>query len=218
MDSQRIKPVLLGAFLGTLCVLFGISWAIYLVVNHDGIHKRLEQGMKAREAAMAPALVDKPASKTHLHEDGAVHEHVSQPKTHHGEDQPEEAHGHNALSGGKDNDDGHKHHSGNLPEEAHKRLARGHAHWMGLGILAICLSLMLAFLDAPLRVKTIGSAMTGIGAIVYPVSWIVMGFKTTALGIEGAQEAALPFVALSVPLVLLGLIICLFYLVRQAFR
>jgi hypothetical protein len=218
MDSRQIKPVLSGAFLGTLCVLFGISWAIYLVLNHDGIHERLEQGMKARRAATAPALVEKPASNAHPHADGAVHEHAAQPKAHNEEDPSQEAHGHNAPLEGKDNDDGHKHHSGNLPEEAHKRLARGHAHWMGLGILSICLSLMLAFLDAPARVKTLGSAVIGIGALIYPVSWIYMGFKTTALGIEASQEAALPFVAFSVPFVLFGLIICLYYLIRQTFR
>jgi hypothetical protein len=77
---------------------------------------------------------------------------------------------------------------------------------------------MLAFLDAPARVKTLGSAVIGIGALIYPVSWIYMGFKTTALGIEASQEAALPFVAISLPFVLFGLIICLYYLIRQTFR
>ncbi len=218
MDSQRIRPVLAGAFLGTLCVLFGISWAVYLVLNHDGIHRRLEEGLKAREAALPAALAEKPAPNAHTHADGAVHEHGPKTAAHHDEDRPESTRGHSAEPEVKDGAGAHEHHGGNLNEEAHKRLARGHAHWMGLGILAISLSLMLAFLDAPPLVKTIGSAMTGVGALVYPLSWIVMGFKTTVMGVEASQEAALPFVAVSVPLVLFGLIICLVYLVRQAFR
>ncbi|MEK7679259.1 MAG: hypothetical protein AAB356_03605 [Deltaproteobacteria bacterium] len=213
MDSQRIKPVLLGVFLGTLCVLFGILWAIYLVVNHDGIHKRFEADMSAmqtaQQAAQGIGRSERGALREEVHADGKRHMHESaeasadaaKPETHRMEGMAASAH-----------------HMQDPTGEAHKRLARGHAHWMGLGILAICLSLMLAFLDASPRVKTLGSALIGIGALIYPISWIFMGYKTISLGIEGAQEAALPFVALSVPLVLFGLVICLFYLVRQAFR
>ncbi|MBI5237216.1 MAG: hypothetical protein HY887_02195 [Deltaproteobacteria bacterium] len=213
MDSQRIKPVLIGAFLGTLSVLFGISWAIYLVVNHDGIHERFEADMlavqTAEQAAESVGRSEHGALREEVHADGKRHMHKSaevstdgaKPETHRMEGMAAPAH-----------------HMQDPTGEAHKRLARGHAHWMGLGILAVCFSLMLAFLDAPPRVKTLGSACVGIGALVYPISWIFMGYRTITLGIEGAQEAALPFVALSVPLVLLGLIICLFYLIRQAFR
>lgn len=103
--------------------------------------------------------------------------------------------------------------------EAHKRLARGHLHAMGLGVLTIAVSLMLAFIPGPGRLKTIAAACVGTGGVFYPLAWIVMGYRTTALGAAAAEASVLPMAAFSMLLAAAGLLVSLalviVWLVRQ---
>jgi len=48
-----------------------------------------------------------------------------------------------------------------LMEISHRRLTRGHIHAMGLGIVTIIVSLILAFTSATYRIKTIASTLQG---------------------------------------------------------
>ena len=59
-------------------------------------------------------------------------------------------------------------HDDPLMELAHKRLVRGHLHAMGLGTLSVVIAFLLASLDAPLKLKTIGSVFTAMGGLFIP--------------------------------------------------
>lgn len=99
-----------------------------------------------------------------------------------------------------------------------KRLGMGHSHSMGLGLLTIAVSFILAFTTAPDRLKTGGSLVSGLGGIIFPVAWIIMGCKTPALGIDGAHAAVTPLAGIGVILVLSGLIIAVGCLIRDALK
>jgi hypothetical protein len=61
----------------------------------------------------------------------------------------------------------------------------------------------------PRWLKTLGSVSVGAGGLLYPFSWIIMGFKLPALGMEAAESSIMPIVGISVLLVLTGLFITL---------
>ncbi|TAN64218.1 hypothetical protein EPN18_00470 [bacterium] len=206
---NAVRPVAIGFILGIMSLFFGIFWAVYLVVNHDAIHKTLEASANA-------AISSKFVAVSQEHVRGHTHANAKSGHAHEG---------HSSVS--KDDtgapgvlparhEEGSKH-DNPLMEAAHDRLTRGHIHAMGLGLIVICVSLVLVLLDAPARAKTIASACLGVGGFFYPFAWIIMGYRTVVMGAGAAQESVLPIVALSVPLVLIGLLICFFYLVKAVF-
>lgn len=205
-----LRPVILGLLLGLISLIFGIFWAAYLTVNHDKIHKTLSE---SAGAALHEKFVISP-SEGHQHHVGsekasAGHGSKEHPKDGHGvkdEEVETPPPSHEAM------------HEDSVMEAAHERLARGHLHAMGLGMLSILVSFVFAFSTAPANVKTFASACLGTGGIFYPLSWIIMGFRTPALGVEAAQESVVPIVALSMLLVLVGLLLCFFYFIRDFFR
>jgi hypothetical protein len=89
---------------------------------------------------------------------------------------------------------------------------------MGLGILSIAVSMLLALVPASPRSKTFAAACVGTGGLFYPLSWILMGMRTTALGISAAEASVLPMVGLSVILVGLGLVLALAFVLRWLLR
>lgn len=219
--SLRLKDELrhagVGLLLGLLGVVFGIFWAVHLTVNHESVHKRL---LAAEASSIEGKFVINPAPGEGGHEG-----HGGQ------------ADGHSAHSGHDEGPSGHSahpdgagveesrsdiaqkapeggHYGSPDMEEAHRRLSRAHVHAMGLGMLSIAVSLMLAFVPAPARAKTLAAACVGTGAVFFPLSWILMGMRTTALGAEGAAASVVPMVGLSVMLVGLGLVLALVYLLR----
>lgn len=195
--QESLRPVSVGFFFGLLSLIFGIFWAIYLVAGHESIHKTLEERGRAARAAMEEKFVTG-SEAGGAHEKGNGHSHESAKDA--------------EVSGGYAGV-----HEDPLMDEAHERLTRGHLHAMGLGLVSIAVSFLLSQIAAPNFIKTLGSACIGIGGFFYPFSWIVMGFRTTAMGDEAAAESVLPIVAFSVPLVLLGLFLTIFFLVFKGF-
>ncbi len=199
MMQPMLRPVKIGLFFGLLCLLFGIFWAAYLTVNHEGIHRDLADRERARleetyllsgpKAKLAPVPHDKGA---HDHSKGAGQSVKTE-----------------AING-----DHHGGHDNPLIAEAHERLTRGHIHAMGLGLVSIAVSVILAFVSARLMVKTFASACAGVGGFFYPFAWIIMGYRTASIGSEAAAKSVLPIVAFSVSLVVIGILICMFYIVR----
>lgn len=178
---EGIRPVGIGLVLGMVSLFFGIFWAIYLVAGHEQIHKTLEQ-------SKGPAMQEKispPAPQTgHSHS----HAHASEAEP----DGPMQAHEDPAIG------------------EAHGMLTRGHIHEMGLGILAITISIVLSMLLIPDWLKTVASACAGVGGLFYPVAWIVMGYRTPAIGMEAADKSVMPIAGFGIALVLIGLAITFF--------
>jgi hypothetical protein len=198
--SVRLKDELrhtgVGLLLGLLGLVFGIFWAVYITVNHESIHgwliqaqsSSIEEKFVLNPGADHAGHGDHAAGQDHLeHMGGEPAAAVAAPEGHHG--RPEMA-------------------------EAHARLARAHAHAMGLGVMSIALSLLLALVPASPRSKTFAAACVGTGSLFYPLSWILMGMRTTALGIAGAEASVAPMVALSLVLIGLGLLLTLVCVLR----
>ena len=101
-----------------------------------------------------------------------------------------------------------------LGEVVHERLRRGHIHAMGLGLLAIVVSFVFAFTQAPARVKSFGSAMVGAGCLVYPFSWILMGLRTPALGPVAAEGSVIIIVGPCLLLILGSIALATVYLFK----
>lgn len=190
--QQTLRPVSIGLFLGLCTILFGIFWAMYLTVKHEQIHAYLDE--RGRLAIEEKFVIAPPGGAGHAHGGGVK-----------------------ASGAGAAHETGHMGgagHGNGLVEEAHERLTRGHVHAMGLGILSITLSVALSFLNVPARMKTLSSACMGVGGLFYPFAWVIMGYRTTALGAEAAAQSVLPIVAFSVFLVFAAILLTLVYLIK----
>ncbi|MBI5286090.1 MAG: hypothetical protein HY878_00675 [Deltaproteobacteria bacterium] len=108
-------------------------------------------------------------------------------------------------------------HEDPIIELSHRRLLRGHLHLMGLGLVTIVLSLTLTFTSAPDKIKTIASILTGLGGLIYPLAWIVMGYRTPSLGPEGAEASVVTIAGPGVAFVSLGILTAIVFLLRDVF-
>ncbi len=188
----RMGPVRIGLFLGLLCIFFGIFWAMYLTLRHDEIHAELmSDAVRFLEEKF---IITPPAPEGETPHSGHTMEH--------GEGMAPRTHGHGADP---------------LVEAAHKRLLMGHLHAMGLGLLTITLSILLALMDVSDRAKIIASAFTGTGSLFYPLTWIIMGHRTPVLGLDEAAVSVRTLVFPSLLLVLTGLLLTLFFLFKTTF-
>lgn len=234
MTELMIKPVRFGILIGLLGLVFGIGWAFWLVLGHERIHRSLEKSLVERKEVHS--LIDilepdnaqantnaKGVHNEHSHgqssnnEDTHQHEEEGKPlqKDEHMDMMSE---GQHMMQTGEDK---HQHgeglHDSPIMELAHKRLVRGHLHLMGLGLISVVLSLILCFTSAPPLFKTVASVLTGIGGIVYPAAWIVMGYMTPRLGAAGAEAYVTVIAGPGVLLVSFGLISTIIFLLKDIF-
>lgn len=242
--SARLKDELrhagIGLVLGLLGLAFGIFWAVYLTVNHETIHSRL---LRAETASIEEKFVLNSGAGGAGHQGHApvqanqgetAHDHAG-----HADHSGHVGHGPETVpaAGGQLDEiklmraeldrmkqdiaksaSAQGHHGSPEMAEAHERLAKGHVHAMGLGILTIAVSMLLAWVPASSRSKTFAAACVGTGGLFYPLAWILMGMRTTALGSAPAEASVLPMVGLSVILVGLGLLLTLAYVIRWLLR
>lgn len=235
--KEELRHAGVGLLLGLIGLGFGIFWAVYITVNHDQLHRRLSQAEKASIEEKFVINSGEGAgheghSMTADHSDHASHASHSEPTAH-----DHSAHAGHDMAAAPDHQmelvrkeldqikadiakraPAHDHHSSPDMATAHERLTKGHVHAMGLGILSIAVSLLLAFIPASSRVKTFAAACVGTGGLFYPLAWILMGMRTTAMGAAGAQESVLPMVGLSVILVGLGLLLAFIYTLKWLLR
>ena len=202
MDA--IRPVRPGILIGLIGILFGISWAFWLVLGHEKIHSSLEASRAAVqqpvEEAGRPAAENRIKSVKHLHSDGEEHMHVKKEAAAQ-ENPPQHAHG----AG----------HDDALMELAHTRLMRGHLHAMGLGLGAIIISLVLSFTSAQAWIKTAASVSAGIGGLIYPLAWIFMGYRTPSLGPELAEASVTLITGPGVALFVAGVLAAVFFILKD---
>src|SRR3990167_7173348 len=123
-----INHVRYGILVGLLGLTFGIGWVFYLVLGHESIHRSFEK--RALEGK-------KPHSLLQLLEPGSAYAHG--PKEVKPRQQEEDKHKNTIESA----------HDSPIMELAHERLRRGHIHCMGLGLVTIAVSFILAFTSAP---------------------------------------------------------------------
>jgi len=201
MDA--IRPVRPGILIGLIGILFGISWAFWLVLGHERIHSTLEASRAALEQPGQESshhAENQIKSVKHLHIDGQEHMHVKKEAASQ-ENPPQHAHG----TG----------HDDALMELAHTRLMRGHLHAMGLGLGAIIISVVLSFTSAQSWIKTTASLFAAIGGLIYPLAWIVMGYRTPSLGPELAEASVILIAGPGVVLVLSGVLATAFFIFKD---
>ena len=184
--KEEVRPVLGGIALGLVTLAFGIAWAAFLATGHEWIHDYAERARTASVSGYAFA-----------HGGGPSHMEPSS--------MPSHTEGMEGVSAG----DGPA-----LGEIVHERLRRGHIHAMGLGLLAIVVSFVFAFISAPVRVKVAGSLMVGVGGLLYPFSWIIMGFRTPALGAASAEASVIFIVGPCLLLILGSIALALLFLLK----
>ena len=199
--DERLRAVSAGLFIGLITLVFGIVWAIYIATQHERIHEILGKSLK-------PASVSSKVIPDETYGTGVAFAHERQLK----------GHGETMEMGGMgememEKPSGLSMHEDPAIEISHERLTRGHIHWMGLGTLAIVVSILLAFLNANVRLKAAASLVTSIGGLLYPVNWIIMGFRTPSMGPELAEQSVTLTAGPSIGLVLLGILMTIYCLI-----
>lgn len=193
---EYIKPVRYGILIGLLGIIFGILWAFWLVLGHEKIHEDLEKRAVTKQGNIIQLFAPQEAYAHSKNEMPAVMGHSQGSK--------EEAKPH--VMGLHKNPD---------IELAHRILTRAHIHFMGLGLFTIILSLVLAFTRATDRSKTLASVAAGLGGLIYPLAWILMGYRIPAMGMAVADASVRFIAAPGVILVLSGIFVTAFFLIRD---
>ncbi|MBI5491295.1 MAG: hypothetical protein HY893_00015 [Deltaproteobacteria bacterium] len=204
---EAIRPVRLGVLLGLFGLVFGIGWAFWLVLGHERIHASLEERAAAVERTGVEAAVtghaepsgQKPVLKTHSHTHGG------------------DGHNNAVATGEMKAQESHGAHKSPVMELAHTRLVRGHLHAMGLGLAAVLISLVVAGTSAKNWLKTVASISTGLGGLIYPLAWVIMGYRTPSLGSDAAEASVMTIAGPGVALVLLGISIAAAFLIKDMF-
>jgi hypothetical protein len=233
--NELIKPVRYGILIGLLGLTFGIGWAFWLVLGHERIHKSLEQRAVERKEAhsliqlLEPSnaqanTTDKAGQNEHSHGQSSKNEDSHQ---HAEEGKPQQKDEHmQTIDEGEHmmptpEEDKHQHnegmHDSPIIDLSHKRLTRGHLHAMGLGLVTIAISLILAFTTAPANIKMIAAILTGLGGIIYPFAWIVMGYRTPSIGPDAAEASVTVIAGPGVGLILLGIFTASVFLLKDIF-
>jgi len=178
--NNLLDPIRHGLILSILAMIMGVCWAAYLSMNHEHVHG----GFERQEAALKSAKIQQT-------EPGMVNMILDAVIP-----QAEAHHGHHAHSEGDSEHAGHSaahqhSHSGSLAMDAMERLTRGHIHWMGLGALSAVMLLIVAFTSLKTCWKKLLGWTFGIGALAYPLAWILMGFRTVRMGPEAAESSVM---------------------------
>ncbi len=208
-----LRPVRYGMLIGLLGLVFGMGWAIWLVVGHERIHKSFE--IRMLEGAWYNSAQPLAPGDVHAHGDEEKPPTEESSMRHDGMPVDEEgSHQHETREPKPHFEGGHEN---PIMEISHTRLRWAHIHYMGLGLLTLILSVVLAFTSASARIQGITSVLTGLGGVIYPFAWIVMGYRTPSLGANAAMISAAAIAGPGIALVLLGILTTAFFLLRDIF-
>lgn len=219
---EMIKPVRVGILLGLITILFGMLWVMFIKTQHEFLHKVMSEASIEIEMPSFISTAHAGGTDDHSHDSGASNSESSMDShsnkdNHHGSDsEPTEmsidesviAHGgpnHHAKSGE------------DLEALAHKRLVRGHIHAMGIGLLVIIVSLILATTIATEQVKFVTSTVLGVGGFLYPFSWIIMGLFTQSFGALEAESSVMLLVGPTVLMILGSIVTTIYYVYKTLF-
>lgn len=95
---------------------------------------------------------------------------------------------------------------------AWRDLQRAHLHAQGLGALGVGISLVLGLSWVAAPVKRWLALATGLGGLLYPFTWLLMGLRVGPMGEEAAHASVDWLAALSVPLFFGGMLLTLLIL------
>lgn len=212
MNTEQISPVRHGLILGVVALIMGALWAAYIANSHEVLHGAFE----AEQAAMQEEQMQQTMSQMDMSDMDMGHSHAeSMPANHHNTEQGHahagKANEHGAHGAGEQHS-----HTGSLPNDAMQRLLRGHIHAMGLGVLVCVLLLITAFTSLKdIWKKTLGWSL-GLGAVLYPPAWVIMGFRTVSLGPEAAEASIMWLFLPAVALLVGSMIALLLVLILEA--
>ena len=184
MGMQVIRTVRHGLILGVAALVMGALWAAYMATHHEKLHGAFE----AQQASVQQAMMEKQMKSMTIGDMDMGHAHAGESAKNHHADQAEAGHGGGHQAGGHEAGVQHSH-SGSLAKDAMQRLLRGHIHAMGLGVLVCVLLLVVAFTSLKDIWKKVFGLTFGLGAVLYPPAWVIMGFRTVELGPEAAAAS-----------------------------
>jgi len=92
---------------------------------------------------------------------------------------------------------------------AWRDIQRAHFHAQGLGALSVGISLVLGFSWVAAPIKRWLALATGLGALLYPFTWLVIGLRVGSMGEEAAHASVDWLAGLSVPLFFGGMLLTL---------
>jgi len=199
-----LSPVHHGIAMGMLALIFGALWAAYIATHHESLHGGFEaQEAKVQQAQMKHLMKD--LNMDGMSMENMPHSHSASTPENHQHDEAAAHSGHNHS-----HEAGHQHsHSGSLAMDAMQRLLRGHIHFMGIGMLVIIVLVVVASTRLKDTWKKVFGWTFGLGALMYPPAWILMGFRTVELGPQGAEASVMWLFGPAVAL-LIGSLIALF--------
>jgi len=98
-------------------------------------------------------------------------------------------------------------------------LQRAHLHGGAIGAVALALCLLLALLPGhATRMPALAAAAAGLGALGYPLYWLLAGLRAPGLGGTGAAKAELEWLAIpSSGLAIVGLLLTFALTLRALF-
>ncbi len=87
---------------------------------------------------------------------------------------------------------------------------RAHMHAGGIGTASLSLCLLLSLINSPKILRRLCSLSLGLGAVGYPLFWLVAGMRAPGLGSTGVAKESLKWLAVpSAGFLLLGVLGCL---------
>jgi hypothetical protein len=95
---------------------------------------------------------------------------------------------------------------------AWRNIQRAHFHAQGLGALGIGICLVLGFSWVSAPIKRWLALATGLGALLYPICWLMIGLRVGSMGEEAAHASVDWLAGLSVPLFFGGMLLTLLIL------
>lgn len=211
MNHSMITPIRHGLVMGMMALIFGALWAAYIATHHQQLHGAFEAEQQAIQAASMDTMIAD-LSMLEMAEMPAEHAHDANTQPNH--HALADGDGHNQHADAGHGAEAQHSHTGSLANDAMQRLLRGHIHAMGLGTLVCVLLLIVALTSIKDGWKKLFGVTFGLGAVLYPPAWVIMGFRTVELGPEAAEASIMwlfgPAVALILGSMLALLCILLF--------
>ena len=93
--------------------------------------------------------------------------------------------------------------------DAWRYIQRAQFHAQGLGALGVGIILVLGLSWVSASVKRWLALATGLGALLYPFTWLLMGLRIGSMGKQGAHASVDWIAAVSVPLFFAGMMLTL---------
>lgn len=97
-------------------------------------------------------------------------------------------------------------------------LMRAHLHWAGIGAATLVMSTILSRTNVSMMYKQVASILMGIGAITYPISWLMVAFNLPVLGKALGKASGHTYAVVGVGTVIVGTLMFFGALIYQSVK